>query len=123
MSDAAATANATIQIKGTSLLTADLLQAEAMPVESLIRNAFFLLTGMCFPIISMIVFSCLEGGIMWGLGLVTAVGPFVACFMGLVWKKPWGVVVETPTRYRTVCQTATKDEAEQIVGQIRAAIA
>lgn len=119
MTDTAAPA--TIQVQGISLRKDEVLQAEAKEIESWFRNGIFLIIGMCFPIISMIVFSCLEGPQMWALGLPTAIGPFIACALGVAWKKPWGVVVETPTRYRTVCQ-APKEEAEKIAAEIRSAI-
>jgi len=115
--------NATIQVQGVSLRRAEVLQAEAMQVESLARNGFFLLTGLGFPIIAMVIFTNLEGAAMWGAGLVTAAGPFIAILTGLVWKKPWGVVVETPARYRTVYQAPTRADAERVADEIRAAIA
>lgn len=113
---------ATIQIHGLSLRKDEVLQAEAKHIESWTRNGVFLVTGMCFPIAAMVVFTCLEGSLMWGLGLPLAAGPFLACALGVLWAKPWGVVVETPTRYRTVCQTATQADAEKIANEIRAAI-
>lgn len=126
MSEAAVPAvapNATIQVQGVSLRRAEVLQAEAMPVESWARNGFFLLTGLCFPIIAMVLFTVLEGPVMWGAGLIAAAGPFIAVLTALAWKKPWGVVVETPARYRTVYQAPSQADAERVAGEIRAAIA
>jgi len=126
MSEAAVTTavpNATIQVQGVSLRRAEVLQAEAMQVESLARNGFFLLTGLCFPILAMVLFTILEGPVMWGAGLFTAAGPFIAVLTALAWKKPWGVVVETPARYRTVYQAPTRADAERVADEIRAAIA
>jgi len=119
MTDTAAPA--TIQVQGISLRKDEVLQAEAKEIESWFRNGIFLVIGMCFPIIAMIVFTCLEGPQMWAIGLVTAAGPFLACALGVAWKKPWGVVVETPTRYRTICQ-APKEQAEKIAAEIRSAL-
>lgn len=123
MSDAAPASTATIQVQGISLRKAEVLQAEAMQIETMARNGFFLLTAMCFPIIAMVVFTILEGTAMWGIGLVTAAGPFIAIAVGLAWKKPWGVVVETPVRYRTVYQASSREDAERVANDIRAAIA
>lgn len=130
MSDAApastadtAASQATIQVQGRSLRKAEVLQAEAMQIETMARNGFFLLTAMCFPIIAMVIFTILEGPAMWGIGLVTAAGPFIAIAVGLAWKKPWGVVIETPARYRTVYQASSREDAERVANDIRAAIA
>ncbi len=126
MSDAAPASTAdvsTIQVQGISLRKAEVLQAEAMPIETAARNGFFLLTAMCFPIIAMIIFTIMEGAAMWGLGLFTAAGPFIAIAVAMAWKKPWGVVVETPVRYRTVYQASSREDAERVANDIRAAIA
>lgn len=113
----------TINVHGTTLRKADVLQAEVMPSSGTIRSGFYMLTGMIFPILSMIIFSCLEGPMMWALGCVTAAGPFIAIIAALAIKKPWGVIVETPTRYLTVYRSSSKEQAEKVMSDIRAAIA
>lgn len=119
---APATRQGTIQVQGRSLPLANVLGAEAKLAEHPARNIFFLFTGMICPILSMILFTILEGPTMWAAGLATAAAPFIGMALTFVWKKPWGVVVEMTDRYRTVAFT-TKDEAERIAGDIRKALA
>jgi len=64
----------------------------------------------------------LDGPTMWAAGLLTAAAPFLGMLATFAWKKPWGVVVEEQTRYRTIHLTSDRAEAEQIAGQIRAAL-
>jgi len=119
---ASATRQGSIQIQGRSLPLANVLGAEAKLAEHPIRNGFFLITGMICPILAMILFTVLEGSTMWAVGLLMAAMPFIGMAVSLVWKKPWGVVVEMTDRYRTVLFTS-KDEAERIAGDIRKALA
>lgn len=114
-------APATIQIQGRSLSLANVLGAEAKPAEHPLRNGFFLITGLLCPILAMILFTQLEGPTMWAAGLATAVAPFLGLAISLVWKKPWGVVVEMSDRYRTVAFTS-QAEAERLAAMIRAAL-
>ena len=123
MTDAAAPAprSGTIQIQGRSLPLAHVLGAEAKLAEHPLRNGFFLFTGLICPILAMILFTQLEGPTMWAAGLPAAVAPFLGMAVSLVWKKPWGVVVEMTDRYRTIAFTS-QAEAERLAGTIRAAL-
>jgi len=119
---ASAIRTGSIDVKGRPLALAQVLGVEAKPAESWTRNGFFLITGMICPILSMIFFTVLSGPTMWAAGLLTAAAPFLGMLVTFVWKKPWGVVVEEQARYRTIYMTADRAEAEQIAGQIRAAL-
>lgn len=119
---APATRTGSIDVKGRQLALGPILGVEAKLAESWTRNAFFLFTGLVCPILSIILFTVLDGPVMWAAGLATAVAPFVGLLATFVWKKPWGVVVEEQTRYRTIHLTGDRAEAEQIAGQIRTAL-
>jgi len=119
---APATRQGTIQVQGLNLPLANVLGAEAKLAEHPARNGFFLFTGMICPILAMVLFTILEGPAMWTLGLLAAAAPFIGMAISLVWKKPWGVVVEMQDRYRTVLFTSSRDEAERIAGDIRKAL-
>ena len=113
----------TIEIQGRTLALAQILGVEAKPAESWVRNGFFLITGLLCPILAVIVFTVLDGSAMWAAGILCALAPFIGLLVALVWKKPWGVVVEEQARYRTIHMTGDKAEAERLAGQIRAALA
>src|SRR3954471_12467538 len=99
---APATRQGTIDVQGRTLPLANVLGAEAKLAEHPARNGFFLFTGLACPILAMIIFSILNGPTMWIAGLLAAAGPFIGLALSLVWKKPWGVVVEMHDRYRTI---------------------
>ena len=119
---APATRTGSISVKGHQLALAQVLGVEAKLAESWTRNAFFLVTGLACPILSMILFTVLNGPVMWAAGLATAAAPFIGLLATFAWKRPWGVVVEEQTRYRTIYLTGSQAEAEQIAGEIRTAL-
>jgi hypothetical protein len=112
----------TIEVKGRTLALGSILGVEIKPAESWARNGFFLVTGLLCPVLSMIIFTVLDGPVMWAAGLITAAAPFIGLLATFAWKKPWGVVIEEPSRYRTIHLTGDRADAEQVAGQIRAAL-
>lgn len=121
----------TISIGGLTLPRAEVIGAEAKPAESTARNLAFFVLGCLFPIIAIITLTLgrkathegADGALLTLIGYITAPGPFLAIALSFVWKKPWGVIVETPTRYRTAVQTATAADAERIAADVRQALA
>ncbi|MBA3685590.1 MAG: hypothetical protein H0W72_10175 [Planctomycetes bacterium] len=123
MTTTAAPLTGTFEIKGATLDRGRVLNVETKPAESWVRNGYFFFWGCLCPIAAMAVFACLNGPIMWGLGLVFAAGPFIALATAAAWKKPWGVVVEEPEAYRCIYMTSDKADADAVTAQVRAALA
>ncbi len=119
----AAPVTGTIEVKGVTLDRARVLGVETKAAESWARNGFFFFCGCLGPIAAMVIFACLHGPTMWGLGLLAAAGPFIALVTALVWKKPWGVLVEEREAYRCIYKTGDKADADAVAAQVRAALA
>jgi len=108
-----------------SLPLDQVLGVETKPTASLLFNAWYFITGCFGPIAAMVIFTVMQHqpAQMWTLGLLTAAGPFIAIVTALLIRKPWGVVIETPTAYRCVFASGDKAQADAITEQIRKAIA
>ena len=122
MSSTAAPATGIIEVQGVALDRARILGVETKPAESWARNGFFFVVACLGPIAAMIVFTVMDGPVMWALGLATAAGPFIALAVAAVWKKPWGVVIEEPEAYRCIYMTGDKADADAVAAQVRSAL-
>ena len=112
-----------LNVNGSSLPLSSVLGVETGEAENPARTALLLFTGLFGPILSMIVFTvCQVPAARFGLGLLFAALPFVGLVVALAWKRPWGVIVELPTTYRCLYQTADKAAADAVTATIRGAL-
>ncbi len=117
--------NGTVTVGRTSMPVGSIMGVETYHTGDPLRNALILLTGLFFPILSMIFFAIYveQPTLRYSLGLTTAAGPLIAILIGLLWPQPWGVIVEGPTQYRCLYKSSNKSEVEAITATIRSALA
>ena len=108
---------------GRSQPIASLMQVEVGRAENVTRSVVIFVLGCLFPVAGMVA-----GRQIMDIPLCIAVtgalfaGPFLAIILALVWRKPWGVIGEFPTQYRTLFRTSDRAEADAIADRLRGAL-
>jgi hypothetical protein len=124
MSNQVSISNGIVNVEGSSMPLNAILGVETYYAENPLRNGLILLTGLVFPIASMIIFALFveQPNIRYALGIPTALGPFIALLIGLFWPRPWGTIIEGPTQYRCLYKSSDKAEVEAVTATIRNAL-
>lgn len=124
MSNQVSISNGIVNVEGVTVPLNAILGVETYYAENPLRNALILLTGLFCPVAAMIVFACFvdQPTIRYSLGLATAVGPFIALAIGLLWPRPWGTIVEGPTRYTCLYKSSDKSAVDAVTSAIRNAL-
>ena len=110
----------TVSVRGKTRLMKDFMRAEPYQVTNWLRAGLIFLFGCILPILAMILFVQLGaipvlyswfGPVLTILSIGLGV---VAGLIGIYWPKPWAVVVEEATGFKTLTLAPSRDEAAKI---------
>jgi hypothetical protein len=108
---------------GRSQPIASLRQVEVARAENALRSGILFVLGCLAPIAGMVTGrQIMEQPLCTIVTAALFAGPFLAIILAVLWRKPWGVIAEYPTQYRTLYRTGDRAEAEAIVERLRGAL-
>lgn len=110
-------------VGGTTVPLSQLRQVEVGRGENLLRSLIIFALCCLAPIAGMVTArQIMDIPLCIAVSAFLFACPFLGIILSALWKKPWAVIAELPTRYETLARTRDRAEAEAIVERLRGAI-